>query len=67
MKSLSISAVIILMLAAIAAFAQEPQDLFCNAGLLPNGYIGCSADQFLKLQPADSRHLNRAAVLCGGR
>jgi hypothetical protein len=67
MKSLSISAVIILMLAAIAAFAQERQELSCNAGLRPSGYIGSSAEQFLELQPADARHLNRVAVLCRGQ
>lgn len=39
MKSISVSAVVILVLAAIAAFAQKPQDLFYSTDLEPNGYI----------------------------
>ena len=40
MKSISVSAVVILVLVAIAAFAQRPQDIFGNTELGPNGYIG---------------------------
>jgi hypothetical protein len=39
MKSISVSAVIILVLVSIAAFAQRPQDIFGNTELGPNGYI----------------------------
>jgi hypothetical protein len=39
MKSISVSAVVILVLVSIAAFAQRPQDIFGNTELGPNGYI----------------------------
>jgi hypothetical protein len=39
MKSISVSAIVILLLVSIAAFAQEPQALFCNAALWPDSYI----------------------------
>jgi hypothetical protein len=39
MRSISVTAVIILVLVSIAAFAQKPEDLFGNPHLGPNGYI----------------------------
>ncbi|HTZ57859.1 MAG TPA: hypothetical protein VMB49_07180 [Acidobacteriaceae bacterium] len=42
MKSISFSAVIILVIVAIAALAQEPDGSFRHATLPPNGYIGFS-------------------------
>ncbi len=39
MRSISITAVVILVIVSIAAFAQEPKELFGNAGFPPNGYI----------------------------
>src|SRR5271163_3156539 len=39
MKSISVSAVVILVLVAIAAFAQKPQDLIYSTDLGPSGYI----------------------------
>ncbi len=40
MKSISVSAIVILVLVSIAAFAQQPQDFFGNAQPGPSGYIG---------------------------
>ncbi len=42
MKSISISAVVILVIVSIAAFAQEPHNLLGNAGFPPNAYIDFS-------------------------
>lgn len=39
MSSISVTAVVILVLVSIAAFAQEPGDLFRNADLRPSGYV----------------------------
>ncbi len=39
MKSISVSAIVILVLVSIAAFAQRPQDIFGNTELEPSGYI----------------------------
>jgi len=39
MRSISVTAVIILVLVSIAAFAQKPEDLFGNPDLGPSGYI----------------------------
>lgn len=39
MKSISVSAVVILVLVAMAAFAQKPQDLIYSTDLGPSGYI----------------------------
>jgi hypothetical protein len=38
MKPISVLTVVILLFAALAALAQEPQGVFCNADLRPNGY-----------------------------
>jgi hypothetical protein len=38
-KPISISSVVILLLAAIAAMAQPSRDLFCNAKFPPSAYI----------------------------
>jgi len=38
-RSISITVVVILVIVSIAAFAQEPKELFGNAGFPPNGYI----------------------------
>jgi hypothetical protein len=42
LKSISISAVVILVIVSIAAFAQKPKKQFGNAGLPPNGFIDFS-------------------------
>ncbi len=39
MSSISVTAVVILVLVSIAAFAQNPGDLFRNSGIRPCGYI----------------------------
>ncbi|HET6217737.1 MAG TPA: hypothetical protein VFE27_12005 [Acidobacteriaceae bacterium] len=39
MKSISVSAIVILVLVSIAAFAQRPQDFFGNTELGPSGFI----------------------------
>jgi hypothetical protein len=39
MRSISVTAVVILVLVSIAAFAQNPEDLFRNPDLGPSGYI----------------------------
>ncbi len=39
MKSISVSAIVILVLVSIAAFAQQPEDFFGNTGPGPSGYI----------------------------
>jgi hypothetical protein len=39
MKSISVSAIVILALVSIAAFAQQPEDFFGNTGPGPSGYI----------------------------
>jgi hypothetical protein len=39
MKSISVSAIVILVLVSIAAFAQRPQDFFGNTEPGPSGYI----------------------------
>jgi hypothetical protein len=39
MKSISVFAIVILVLVSIAAFAQRPQDFFGNTELGPSGYI----------------------------
>jgi hypothetical protein len=40
MRSISVTAVVILVLVSIAAFAQKPEDLFRNTDIRPSGYIG---------------------------
>jgi hypothetical protein len=40
MRSISVTAVVILVLVSIAAFAQKPEDLFRNSDIRPSGYIG---------------------------
>jgi hypothetical protein len=40
MRSISVTAVVILVLVSIAAFAQKPGDLFRSTDLRPSGYIG---------------------------
>ena len=40
MRSISVTAVVILVLVSIAAFAQNPEDLFRNTDLGPSGYVG---------------------------
>ena len=40
MRSISVTAVVILVLVSIAAFAQNPEDLFRNSCIRPSGYIG---------------------------
>jgi hypothetical protein len=40
MRSISVTAVIILVLVSIAAFAQKPEDLFRNTAIRRSGYIG---------------------------
>jgi hypothetical protein len=40
MRSISVTAVVILVLVSIAAFAQKPEDLFRNTEIRPSGYIG---------------------------
>jgi hypothetical protein len=37
--SISVTAVVILVLVSIAAFAQKPGDLFRNTAIRPSGYI----------------------------
>ena len=39
MRSISVTAVVILVLVSIAAFAQKPGDLFRNTDISPSGYI----------------------------
>lgn len=39
MRSISVTAVVILVLVSIAAFAQKPEDLFRNSDIRPSGYI----------------------------
>jgi hypothetical protein len=39
MSSISVTAVVILVLVSIAAFAQNPGDLFRNSDIRPSGYI----------------------------
>jgi hypothetical protein len=39
MRSISVTAVVILLLVSIAAFAQKPGDLFRNTDIRPCGYI----------------------------
>ena len=39
MRSISVTAVIILVLVSIAAFAQKPEDMFRDPDIRPNGYI----------------------------
>lgn len=39
MKSISVSAIVILVLVSIAAFAQQPEDFFGSTVLEPSGYI----------------------------
>jgi hypothetical protein len=38
-RSISITAVVILVIVSIAAFAQQPKELFGNADFPPNGCI----------------------------
>jgi hypothetical protein len=40
MRSISVTAVVILVLVSIAAFAQKPGDLFRNTDIRPSGYVG---------------------------
>jgi hypothetical protein len=40
MRSISVTAVVILVLVSIAAFAQNPEDFFRNTDIRPSGYIG---------------------------
>jgi hypothetical protein len=56
MKPTLIVTVVTLLLASLAAVAQEPQDLFCNAGLRPNGYIDCSGLPTAPAFPGGSTH-----------
>ena len=39
MNSISVTAVVILVVVSIAAFAQRPGDLFRNSAIRPSGYI----------------------------
>jgi hypothetical protein len=39
MRSISVTAVVILVLVSSAAFAQKPGDLFRNSDIRPSGYI----------------------------
>jgi hypothetical protein len=39
MRSISVTAVVILVLVSIAAFAQQPDDSFRNTAIRPSGYI----------------------------
>ena len=39
MRSISVTAVVILILVSIAAFAQNPEDVFRDAAIRPSGYI----------------------------
>jgi hypothetical protein len=39
MRSISVTAAVILVLVSIAAFAQKPGDLFRNSDIRPSGYI----------------------------
>jgi hypothetical protein len=39
MRSISVTAVVILVLVSIAAFAQKPEDLFRHTKMRANGYI----------------------------
>lgn len=39
MSSISVTAVVILVLVSIAAFAQKPGDLFRNSSIRPSGFI----------------------------
>jgi hypothetical protein len=39
MRSISVTAVVILVLVSIAAFAQKPEDLFRNTPIRPSGYV----------------------------
>jgi hypothetical protein len=40
MSSISVTAIVILVLVSIAALAQKPGDIFRNADMRPSGYIG---------------------------
>jgi hypothetical protein len=40
MRSISVTAVVILVLVSIAALAQKPGDVFRNTDIRPSGYIG---------------------------
>jgi hypothetical protein len=40
MRSISVTAVVILVLVSIAAFAQNPGDFFHETDIKPSGYIG---------------------------
>lgn len=40
MMSISVTAVVILVLVSIAAFAQKPGDVFRNTDIRPSGYVG---------------------------
>ncbi len=40
MRSISVTAVVILVLVSIAAFAQKPENLFRKTAIRPSGYIG---------------------------
>ena len=39
MRSISVTAVVILVLVSLAAFAQKPEEFFRNTAIRPNGYI----------------------------
>ena len=39
MRSISVTAVVILVLVSIAAFAQKPEDLLRDTDIRPSGYI----------------------------
>jgi hypothetical protein len=40
MRRISVTAIVILVLVSIAAFAQNPGDVFRNTDIRPSGYIG---------------------------
>ncbi len=40
MSSISVTAIVILVLVSIAALAQKPGDIFRNTDMRPSGYIG---------------------------
>jgi hypothetical protein len=40
MSSISVTAIVILVLVSIAALAQQPGDIFRNTAMRPSGYIG---------------------------
>jgi hypothetical protein len=40
MRRISVTAIVILVLVSIAAFAQNPGDVFRNHDIRPSGYIG---------------------------